>query len=77
MVFIKYDVENEEMCRGEDGLCVRVPRGIPGLALSEISVQAPFSGYTDEQQTNKKIIMVLPTRISLLSGHRHNVERGQ
>ncbi|XP_053175783.1 long-chain fatty acid transport protein 2-like isoform X2 [Scomber japonicus] len=52
---IKYDVDKGEPLRDSSGFCIEVAKGEPGLLVSEISVRAPFSGYTrDLQQTEKK-----------------------
>ncbi|XP_051917389.1 long-chain fatty acid transport protein 2-like [Hippocampus zosterae] len=52
---IKYDVEQGKILRDSTGLCIQVPKGEPGLLVSEISAMAPFSGYArDLQQTEKK-----------------------
>ncbi|XP_050759475.1 long-chain fatty acid transport protein 2 isoform X2 [Gymnogyps californianus] len=52
---VKYDVEKDEPVRDENGYCVRVPKGKPGLLICKISQYAPFSGYAGaKQQTEKK-----------------------
>ncbi|CAG05545.1 unnamed protein product [Tetraodon nigroviridis] len=52
---IKYDVDQDEPCRDSAGFCIRAAPGEPGLLVSEISPDAPFSGYErDLQQTEKK-----------------------
>ncbi|XP_054632820.1 long-chain fatty acid transport protein 2-like isoform X2 [Dunckerocampus dactyliophorus] len=52
---IKYDVDKGEPLRDSSGLCIQVPKGEPGLLVSEISARAPFLGYArDLQQTEKK-----------------------
>nr|XP_057943970.1 long-chain fatty acid transport protein 2-like [Doryrhamphus excisus] len=52
---IKYDVDKGEPVRDSSGLCIQVPKGEPGLLVSEISARAPFLGYAgDLQQTEKK-----------------------
>ncbi|KFO88849.1 Very long-chain acyl-CoA synthetase, partial [Buceros rhinoceros silvestris] len=54
---IKYDVEKDEPVRDENGYCVRVPKGKPGLLICKISQYAPFSGYAGaKQQTEKKLL---------------------
>ncbi|XP_074012098.1 long-chain fatty acid transport protein 2 [Numenius arquata] len=52
---IKYDVEEDEPVRDENGYCIRVPKGKPGLLICKITQYAPFSGYAGaKQQTEKK-----------------------
>ncbi|XP_077566934.1 long-chain fatty acid transport protein 2-like [Stigmatopora nigra] len=52
---IKYDVDLGEPVRDSSGLCIQVPKGEPGLLVSEISARAPFLGYARNlQQTEKK-----------------------
>ncbi|XP_061891338.1 long-chain fatty acid transport protein 2-like [Entelurus aequoreus] len=52
---IKFDVDKGEPVRDSSGLCIQVPKGEPGLLVSEISAGAPFLGYArDLQQTEKK-----------------------
>ncbi|NXX58423.1 S27A2 synthetase, partial [Scopus umbretta] len=52
---IKYDVEKDEPVRDENGYCIRVPKGKPGLLVCKITQYAPFSGYAGaKQQTEKK-----------------------
>ncbi|XP_075620783.1 long-chain fatty acid transport protein 2 isoform X2 [Balearica regulorum gibbericeps] len=52
---IKYDVEKDEPVRDENGYCIRVPKGKPGLLICKITQYAPFSGYAGaKQQTEKK-----------------------
>nr|XP_025977040.1 very long-chain acyl-CoA synthetase isoform X2 [Dromaius novaehollandiae] len=52
---IKYDVEKDEPVRDENGYCIRVPKGKPGLLICRITKYAPFSGYAGaKHQTEKK-----------------------
>ncbi|KFP32364.1 Very long-chain acyl-CoA synthetase, partial [Colius striatus] len=52
---IKYDVEKDEPVRDENGYCIKVPKGKPGLLICKITQYAPFSGYAGaQQQTEKK-----------------------
>jgi citronellyl-CoA synthetase len=53
---VKYDVEADEPFRDDDGFMQRVDRGETGLILAEISEEFPFVGYTDEQETDRKIL---------------------
>ncbi|XP_021796244.2 very long-chain acyl-CoA synthetase-like isoform X2 [Papio anubis] len=52
---IKYDVEKDEPVRGENGYCIRVPKGEVGLLVCKITQLTPFSGYAGAKaQTEKK-----------------------
>jgi citronellyl-CoA synthetase len=53
---VKCDVESGEPIRGENGFALRSPPGENGLILGQISESLPFSGYTDEGETQKKIV---------------------
>ncbi len=53
---VKYDIETEEPILGVDGFMQKVEPGETGLAIAEISDTTPFVGYTDANQTNKKIL---------------------
>lgn len=53
---VKYDYENDEIVRDENGLCIPVRMGEPGLLLGEINDKAQFDGYTDPEASKKKIV---------------------
>uniref|UniRef100_A0AAV2LT48 long-chain-fatty-acid--CoA ligase n=1 Tax=Knipowitschia caucasica TaxID=637954 RepID=A0AAV2LT48_KNICA len=54
-VLIKYDTERDEPLRGEDGLCLKAPKGETGLLVCKVTDIAPFEGYAQNQeQTEKK-----------------------
>ncbi len=53
---VKYDYENNEIARDENGLCIPVALGEPGLLLGEINEKAQFDGYTDPEASKKKIV---------------------
>lgn len=54
---IKYDREKDEICRDENGRCIEVPDGTPGLLLAKITDKTPFAGYRgNKKQTESKII---------------------
>lgn len=55
-VLVRYDADRDEIVRGDDGLCIEVPRGEPGLLLNEIRDDARFEGYTDRAATERKIV---------------------
>ena len=56
VALVSYDVDNDEIARGEDGHCIPVESGEPGLLLGHINPKARFEGYTDEQATQGKIL---------------------
>ncbi len=58
---IKYDVENDEVVRGPDGLCIECKPGEPGEAVGRLPTSSDaktgrFEGYSDESATKKKIL---------------------
>lgn len=53
---VKYDVRNDAIVRDNEGLCIPVDQGEPGLAVIEINEDAQFLGYTDKKENRKKII---------------------
>lgn len=53
---VQYDVLNDELVRNHKGFCQKVKKGEPGLMLMEISKDAVFDGYADEEATQKKIL---------------------
>ena len=53
---IAYDVANDEIIRDENGLCIEVPRGEPGLLVIEITSKSEFEGYTSKEASEKKIL---------------------
>lgn len=52
---VAYDIENDEPIRDAKGTMVPVKKGEVGLLITEINDKQPFDGYTDEEDTNKKI----------------------
>lgn len=52
---VRYDVDAEAPVRGPDGFMQRVSKGETGLLLSRISERMPFVGYTQKEETEKKI----------------------
>ncbi len=56
VALIKYDVENDEIIRDSNNLCVKVPKGETGLCLGHINPNAAFEGYTDKSATESKIL---------------------
>lgn len=53
---VKYDVENDCVMRGENGMAIRAKKGEPGLCIMQISEKTPFAGYSDKKKTEEKII---------------------
>ncbi|XP_007440238.1 very long-chain acyl-CoA synthetase-like [Python bivittatus] len=54
---IKYDIDQDEVVRNENGYCLPVAPGETGLLVSKITVRTPFHGYAgDPQKTKKKIL---------------------
>lgn len=53
---VQYDNENGEIVRDDNGFCIPVKIGEPGLLLGEINEKAIFDGYTDPEASRKKII---------------------
>jgi citronellyl-CoA synthetase len=53
---VKYDLDNDEPIRDENGFLQRVEKGEAGLLIGHISDKTPFDGYTDKQATEKKIV---------------------
>ena len=53
---VDYDLENDEIVRDKNGLCIEVPKGETGLLLGEINEKAIYDGYSNESESNKKII---------------------
>jgi len=52
---VEYDTDADEPVRGEDGFMQKVAPGETGLLLAEISERMPFVGYTEKEETEKKI----------------------
>jgi len=58
---VRFDVENEQPMRGEDGFCIPCKPGEVGEALGEIlndpdKPSARFEGYAKKEETEKKIL---------------------
>lgn len=56
VMLAEYDVAQDEIVRGQDGLCRAVAKGEPGLLLIKVSDKSKFEGYTDPQATEKKLV---------------------
>ena len=53
---VAYDINEDTIIRNHKGRCTKVTQGRPGLLLIEISGKATFDGYTNRQDTEKKIV---------------------
>ncbi|MFX0081825.1 MAG: long-chain-acyl-CoA synthetase [Candidatus Hodarchaeota archaeon] len=53
---VKYDIENDEPIRGEDGFLQMVGEGEAGLFLMKIQDPYTFAGYTSKSASKQKII---------------------
>jgi fatty-acyl-CoA synthase len=53
---VRYDVETESYLRDANGFCVRCKPGEIGEMLGQIKGTAKFDGYTNPQETEKKIL---------------------
>ncbi|HET7664622.1 MAG TPA: AMP-binding protein, partial [Mycobacterium sp.] len=56
VAFVKYDDETGEPVRDENGRVSGVKNGEPGLLLSKVSSFQPFDGYTDQEESEKKLV---------------------
>jgi len=53
---VRYDIDADAPVLDENGMMQKVERGEAGLLISEISDTMPFVGYTNNSQTDKKIL---------------------
>ncbi|MGV0849565.1 long-chain-acyl-CoA synthetase FadD6 [Mycolicibacterium phlei] len=56
VAFVEYDPDTGEPIRDENGRVRKVKRGQPGLLLSKVSSFQPFDGYTDQSESEKKLV---------------------
>jgi fatty-acyl-CoA synthase len=56
VAFVEYDPETGEPKRDDKGRVRKVKTGEPGLLLSKVSDFQPFDGYTDEKESEKKLV---------------------
>ena len=56
IALVKYDVDADEIVSDENGHCVLVADGEPGLLLGKITEKTSFEGYTSKEETEKKIL---------------------
>lgn len=56
VALVKYDVDADEIARDQKGNLIKVADGEPGLLLGEITKHTAFEGYTNKEDTEKKIL---------------------
>jgi fatty-acyl-CoA synthase len=56
VAFVEYNPDTGEPIRDKDGRVRKVKNGEPGLLLSKVSNFQPFDGYTDEKESEKKLV---------------------
>ena len=56
VALVRFDVDADEIVRDQNGRCIEVSPGEPGLLLGHINPNAEFEGYTDPEATEKKIV---------------------
>jgi fatty-acyl-CoA synthase len=56
VAFVEYDSETGDPVRDDKGRVKKVRNGEPGLLLSKVSSFQPFDGYTDKDETEKKLV---------------------
>ena len=56
LAVLRFDVEKEEYLRDEAGFCIRCDSGEVGALVGGISAALPFSGYTNSEETEKKLL---------------------
>ena len=57
VTLVAYDLENDQILRDENGLCIDAESGEPGLLLGEITKDYAFDGYTNKEATEQKIVV--------------------
>ena len=53
---VQYDVANDEIIRNENGVCIPVLQGEPGLLVIKVTDKTKFEGYTSKEASEKKIL---------------------
>jgi fatty-acyl-CoA synthase len=56
VAFVEYDEESGDPKRDDNGRVKKVKNGEPGLLLSKVSNFQPFDGYTDKEESEKKLV---------------------
>ena len=52
---VQYDVAEDEVVRRPDGMMKKLAPGETGLLIMKVNEQYPFDGYTDQQESEKKL----------------------
>ena len=52
---VEYDVADDEVVRGPHGTMKKMALGETGLLIMKVNEQYPFDGYTDQQESEKKL----------------------
>ncbi len=55
-VIVKYDIDADEPVRDKGGLLQQAKVGEPGLLLAQVDSELFFGGYTNEKESEKKIL---------------------
>jgi citronellyl-CoA synthetase len=53
---VTYDIAEDIILRDDQGRCIEVADGEPGLLLIQITKASKFEGYTDAEATTKKLV---------------------
>ncbi len=53
---VKYDIDNDDLARDENGFLIKVKKGEPGIVLGEAKESVDITGYTSKEATEKKMI---------------------
>jgi citronellyl-CoA synthetase len=56
IALVKYDVQADEMVHDENGFCIKVAKGEPGLLLGKVTDKTPFEGYSSKEASESKIL---------------------
>ncbi|WP_326545705.1 long-chain-acyl-CoA synthetase FadD6 [Mycolicibacterium sp. ND9-15] len=56
VAFVEYDHDTGDPLRDDSGRVKKVRNGEPGLLLSKVSSFQPFDGYTDDKESEKKLV---------------------
>ena len=52
---VEYDIADDEVVRAPDGSMKKLAPGETGLLIMKVNEQYPFDGYTDQQESEKKL----------------------
>jgi acyl-CoA synthetase (AMP-forming)/AMP-acid ligase II len=52
---VQYDIDNDEPVYDNKNRMIKVKKGETGLLLTKITKRSPFYGYTDDNESNKKL----------------------